>query len=173
MGSLMGKRGALYTVCYSHLDLAWLWSVDVTRQKIRRTVGDMISMHSMYPEIRFAWSNVAFLNWLEKDDPTLFERFRQAVKEGWIIPVGGMWVESDANLPGGESLVRQFLYGQKYLLNKFGKLATIGWLPDTFGFPASLPQILRKAGIKAFFEAKLSWSTVNKYHTPYSCGRGD
>ncbi len=166
LSKILGKRGTLYTTCYSHLDLAWLWSVDVTRQKVRRTVGDMISMHDKYPEIKFVWSNAAFLKWLENDDPVLFERLRRAVNEGWIIPVGGMWVESDVNLPGGESLVRQFLYGQKYLLTRFGKLATVGWLPDTFGFPASLPQILKKAGIKAFFEAKLSWSTIDKY--PYS-----
>ncbi|MFP3159955.1 MAG: glycoside hydrolase family 38 C-terminal domain-containing protein [Vulcanisaeta sp.] len=166
LGKLISKRGILYTTGYSHLDLAWLWSVDVTRQKIRRTVGDMIAIHRRYPEAKFVWSNAAFLKWLEDDDSRLFEEFRRAVNEGWIVLVGGMWVESDTNLPGGESLVRQFLYGQKYLQSRFGRLAIIGWLPDTFGFPASLPQILKKAGIKAFLEAKLSWSTINKF--PYS-----
>ncbi len=81
--------------------------------------------------------------------------------------MGGMWVESDANLPGGESLVRQFLYGQRFLLREFGFTTEIGWLPDTFGFPASLPQILRKAGgIRVFFEHKMYWNTVNRF--PYS-----
>ncbi|WP_084019821.1 alpha-mannosidase [Vulcanisaeta thermophila] len=166
LSNYMGKRGILYTIGYSHLDLAWLWPVDVTRQKVRRTVGDMLSIITQYPEAKFAWSNVAFLNWLKSDDPRLFQKFKEAVNSGLIVLVGGSWVEFDANLPGGESLVRQFLYGQRFLLREFGRTAEVGWLPDTFGFPASLPQILKKSGIKAFFEAKLSWSTINRF--PYS-----
>jgi alpha-mannosidase len=160
-----GHRGLVYVAGHAHIDLGWLWSRDVTREKVRRTLINVLTLLQSYPELEFLVSNMAYLNWL-KSDEALWARVRDAVKSGRIVPVGGMWVESDANLPGGESLVRQFLYGQRFLLREFGSITDIGWLPDTFGFPASLPQILRKAGIKVFFEHKMYWNTINRF--PYS-----
>ncbi|WP_148678514.1 alpha-mannosidase [Vulcanisaeta distributa] len=160
-----GHRGVVYVAGHAHIDLGWLWSRDVTREKVRRTIINVLSLLQSYPELTFLVSNMAYLRWLS-EDRDLWVRVREAVKAGRIVPVGGMWVESDANLPGGESLVRQFLYGQRFLLRGFGFTTEIGWLPDTFGFPASLPQILRKAGIRVFFEHKMYWNTVNRF--PYS-----
>jgi alpha-mannosidase len=160
-----GHRGVVYVAGHAHIDLGWLWSRDVTREKIRRTVINVLSLLQSYPELTFLVSNMAYLKWLS-EDKDLWSRIKDAIKAGRVIPIGGMWVESDTNLPGGESLARQFLYGQRFLLKEFGFTTEIGWLPDTFGFPASLPQILRKAGIKVFFEHKMYWNTVNKF--PYS-----
>jgi alpha-mannosidase len=161
-----GRRGIVYVAGHAHIDLGWLWDVDVTREKVRRTVINVLSLLQSYPELTFLVSNMAYLSWLREGDSGLWRRVKDAVKAGKIIPVGGMWVESDTNLPGGESLVRQFLYGQRFLLKEFGFTTEVGWLPDTFGFPASLPQLLRKAGIKVFFEHKMYWNTINKF--PYS-----
>ncbi|WP_069808132.1 alpha-mannosidase [Vulcanisaeta thermophila] len=161
-----GPRGLVHVAGHAHIDLGWLWGVDVTKQKVRRTLINVMSLMSEYPELVFLISNVAYLKWVRDEDPQLFSKVRDLVRSGRIIPVCGCWVEFDANLPGGESLVRQFLYGQRFLLREFGRTAEVGWLPDTFGFPATLPQILRKSGIRVFFEHKLYWNTVNRF--PYS-----
>ncbi|MGC8542292.1 MAG: glycoside hydrolase family 38 C-terminal domain-containing protein [Vulcanisaeta sp.] len=161
-----GHRGIVYVAGHAHIDLGWLWSRDVTREKVKRTIINVLSLLQSYPELIFLVSNMAYIKWLKDEGGELWGKVKDAVKAGKVIPVGGMWVESDVNLPGGESLVRQLLYGQRFLLREFGSITEVGWLPDTFGFPASLPQILRKAGIKVFFEHKMYWNTVNKF--PYS-----
>ncbi len=165
---IRGSEGVLYAVGHAHIDVSWLWTPDVTRHKVKRTLYNVLSLSKKY-DMKFVLSNAIFIKWIREGDEELFKKIVEAVKQGIIIPVGGMWVESDTNVIGGESLVRQFLYGQRTLLEAFGRITEIGWLPDTFGFTASLPQILRKSGIKIFFTHKLYWNRQNRF--PYSLFR--
>uniref|UniRef100_A0A7J3X7W8 Alpha-mannosidase n=1 Tax=Thermofilum pendens TaxID=2269 RepID=A0A7J3X7W8_THEPE len=162
---LQGRRGVIYAVGHAHIDAAWLWPPDVTRDKVVRTLSNVLTLSKRYP-MRFAFSQVLYLDWLEKTDPELFRRVLEAVRSGVVVPVGGMWVESDTNVVGGESLVRQLLYGQRRLVRLFGKPTEVGWLPDSFGYTASLPQILAKAGVRVLFTHKMRWNKQNRF--PYT-----
>ncbi len=158
------KMGKAYAFGHAHIDAAWLWTYDETKRKILRTFSTAVRILKKY-NISFVQSSAQYYEWVEKEDPRLFEEIRKLVKAGKWIPVGGMWVESDVQLVDGESLVRQFLYGQRYFKERFGRICKIGWLPDTFGFSASLPQIMRKCGIEAFATYKLLWNERNEF--PY------
>lgn len=150
---------------HSHLDTAWLWPVAETRRKLRRTVSNAVTLLERYPEYKFFLSTVLYLQWLEEDDPELFQKVGQLIKEGRIEPNGATWVECDGNLTGAEALCRQFLRGKRYLREKFGYESDTFWLPDTFGYSAALPQILRQCGVKYFLTTKLSWNDTNTF--PY------
>jgi len=110
-----------------------------------------------YPEHRFASSSAQQFKWLEQLYPPLFERVRQKVLEGKFYPIGGSWVENDANMPSGEGLARQLIFGQRYFESRFGLRNRVAWLPDSFGLTGALPQIIRGAGMDYFFTQKLSW----------------
>jgi alpha-mannosidase len=110
-----------------------------------------------YPEHRFACSSAQQFKWLEQLYPPLFERVREKVRAGMFYPIGGSWVENDANMPSGEALARQLIFGQRYFESRFGLRSRVGWLPDSFGLTGALPQILRGAGMDYFFTQKLSW----------------
>lgn len=157
------KMGKVYAFGHAHIDAAWLWKYDETKRKILRTLSTTVRLLEKY-DVSFAQSSSQYFSWVEEDQE-LFSKIKKLIREGRIIPVGGMWVESDTQLIDGESLVRQFLYGQRYLLEKFGRIARIGWLPDTFGFAASLPQILIKSGIEVFTTYKILWNERNEF--PY------
>ncbi|WFO76232.1 alpha-mannosidase [Desulfurococcaceae archaeon MEX13E-LK6-19] len=161
------NRGLLYICGHSHIDAAWLWSYNETKRKLLRTFSTIVRYLELYPNITFVQSSAQYYKWIEDIDKELFSKIREFINKNKWIPVGGMWVESDVQLITGESIARQFLYGQKYFLEKFGKIAKIGWLPDTFGFPASLPQIMKKSGIEVFITHKVMWNQINKfpYHT--------
>ncbi|WP_457742916.1 glycoside hydrolase family 38 N-terminal domain-containing protein, partial [Thermococcus sp.] len=156
------KVGKAYAFAHSHIDAAWLWTYDETKQKILRTFSTVERLMRRYG-ITYVQSSAQYYEWLENLDKELFEKVRKYIKEGKWIPVGGMWVESDVQLIDGESLVRQFLYGQRYFIEKFGRPARLGWLPDTFGFSASLPQIMKKSGIEVFATYKLLWNERNEF----------
>ena len=158
------KIGKAYAFGHAHIDAAWLWTYEETKRKILRTFSTAVSILKKY-NVSFAQSSAQYYEWVEREDPKLFEEIRKLVESGKWIPVGGMWVESDVQLIDGESLVRQFLYGQRYFLSRFGRICRIGWLPDTFGFSASLPQIMRKSGIEVFTTYKLLWNERNEF--PY------
>ncbi|HWG84847.1 MAG TPA: glycoside hydrolase family 38 C-terminal domain-containing protein, partial [Deinococcales bacterium] len=155
--------GRLALSGHAHLDLAWLWPVAEARRKARRTAHTVLGLMDRYPDFTFNQSSAQQYAWLEEDDPALFERLRQRVAEGRYEPVGGMWVEPDANLTGGESLARQLLYGQRYFLSRFGRACTVAWLPDTFGFTPALPQLLASAGMSGFLTTKLSWNESTRF----------
>jgi alpha-mannosidase len=158
-------EGHLWLTGHAHIDLAWLWPLDETRRKARRTFHNVISLMERYPELRFNQSSAQLYAWIEQNDQSLFEKIRQRVSDGsWEI-VGGMWVEPDGNLPAGESWARQLLFGQKYFETRFGKRARVAWLPDSFGFTGNLPQLLKSAGIPYFFTHKLTWNERNQF--PY------
>jgi alpha-mannosidase len=140
-----------HLVGHAHIDLSWLWRWEETVADIARHTfqGTLAQMEKM-PGLTFAQSQAAIYEAIEKDQPALFAAIARKIKEGTWIPVGGMWVEPDANMPDGEALARQLLYGKRYFLDKFGIDVKVGWNPDTFGHSWQLPQILRRAGIDSY-----------------------
>ena len=155
--------GSLALTGHAHLDLAWLWPVSETRRKGRRTFASVLSLMDRYEDFVFNQSSAQLYAWIEEEDPGIFEGVRKRVEEGRWEPVGGMWVEPDCQIPSGESIVRQLLYGQRYFQEKFGRRSKVAWLPDTFGFSPAVPQLLRGAGIGGFFTYKLNWSEANRF----------
>ncbi len=162
---LQGKTGVFYSVMHSHIDAAWLWRIEDTAWKLAKTLAKTITLQKIYPETISVLSTTYFFELLEKDYPLLYNEVIGLVKTGKVIPVGGMWVESDVYIIPQESLIRQFLYGQRILRVKTGRYAWIGWLPDSFGFSGNLPQIMLNAGIKLFITHKPIWNDTNKF--PY------
>lgn len=159
------RNGAIALTGHAHLDLAWLWPLEETRRKARRSFHTAISLLDRYPELHFNQSSAQLYAFVEQDDPDLFAQIKQKVAAGQWEPIGGMWVEPDINMPSGESLTRQLLYGQRYFERVFGTTSNVCWLPDCFGFSPALPQLLRGAGIENFFTIKLTWSEANRF--PY------
>ena len=158
-------EGNVWLTGHAHLDLAWLWPLEETRRKARRTFYSVAGLMANYPELHFNQSSAQVYQWIERDDPALFEKIRTLVGEGRWDVVGGMWVEPDGNLPAGESWVRQLLFGQRYFQSRFDDAAKVAWLPDSFGFNGNLPQLLISAGIPYFFTHKLTWNERNPF--PY------
>jgi alpha-mannosidase len=159
-------EGRIWLTGHAHIDLAWLWPLEETRRKARRTFYTVTGLIDRYPDFHFNQSSAQVYSWIEQDDPALFEKIRAQVKAGRWEPIGGMWVEPDGNLLSGESWVRQLLFGQRYFESRFGRRLNVAWLPDSFGFNGSLPQLLVSAGIPFFFTHKLSWSERNPF--PYN-----
>ncbi|MEZ0345222.1 MAG: glycoside hydrolase family 38 C-terminal domain-containing protein, partial [Infirmifilum sp.] len=157
--------GRVYLFGHAHIDTAWLWPFSETRRKVVRTFATVVGLAKLGYRFTYVQSGAQNYKWLEELEPGLFDEVRRLVKEGRWLPIGGMWVESDTQLVTGESLARQFLYGQRYFMEKFGVRSRIGWLPDTFGFSAQLPQIMRKAGIEVFVTHKVMWNDTNEF--PY------
>lgn len=145
------KDFTAHLIGHAHIDLAWLWRWEETVHDIATHTfwGTLAQMEKM-PGLTFAQSQAAVYEAVQKNYPDLFQKIRQKVKEGTWIPVGGMWAEPDLNMPDGESLARQLLYGKRYFREKFGVDVTVGWNPDSFGHNFQLPQILAKAGIKYY-----------------------
>jgi len=158
------KEGKTYLFGHSHIDTAWLWPFSETKRKIRRTFSTIIRLANLGYRFTYVQSGAQNYKWLE-DDQKIFSMVKRLVNEGLWLPVGGMWVESDTQLISGESLARQFLYGQRYFEKIFGKKCRIGWLPDSFGFSAQLPQIMKKSGIEIFVTHKVMWNDTNEF--PY------
>ena len=152
-------------VGHSHLDTAWLWTVEETRRKLMRTVSNAVTMLKRHPEYRFFMSTVLYLKWIEDDDPELFEEVKALIAEGRFEVNGSTWVECDGNLTGSEAFCRQFVRGKRYLREKFGYESDTFWLPDTFGYSAALPQIMKKSDVDYFLTTKLSWNDTNTF--PY------
>lgn len=153
----------IVAVGHAHLDTAWLWPVREARRKAVRTFANAVDLLDRFPEHRFAHSQAQHYAWVEADQPSLFARVRELVAQGRWEPVGGMWVEADLNLTGGESLVRQLVHGQRAFTRWFTRPCPGGFLPDDFGYPATLPQLLAAAGCHWFFTQKLSWNETNPF----------
>ncbi|MBI3818549.1 MAG: alpha-mannosidase [Planctomycetes bacterium] len=148
---------------YSHIDLAWLWRWRESVQVTKETFQSAINFMKEYPDFRFSMSQSHAYRWMEDKYPELFGAMKGAIRDGkWEI-VGGTAVELDCNLPDAESQIRQIALGQRYFQDKFGKRAKIGWCPDSFGYNANLPQILKKSGMDYFVTAKISWNDTNKF----------
>ncbi|HEX4788804.1 MAG TPA: glycoside hydrolase family 38 C-terminal domain-containing protein [Actinospica sp.] len=154
-------------VGHAHIDSAWLWPLRETVRKCVRTFANVLSLTEEYPELIFACSSAQQYAWVKQHRPELFERIRKAVGEGSFVPVGGMWVEADGNLPGGEALARQLVHGRRFFAEEFGVEQDGVWLPDSFGYTAAYPQLARLAGAEWFLSQKLHWSETNQlpHHT--------
>jgi alpha-mannosidase len=142
---------------HSHIDTAWLWPLRETQRKCGRTFSTVLDLMDRYPDYHFSCSQAAQYDIVKEHFPELYRRIKQRVKEGRWEPTGGMYVEPDLNVPSGESLVRQVLYGKRFFRKEFGVDCRVGWTPDTFGYCWALPQILSKAGFDAFVTMKLRW----------------
>lgn len=153
----------LLAVGQSHLDAAWRWRAKQGILKARATFKKALDHIDELPEFSFAQPSPCYYWWMETYFPAIFTRIKTAVRKGQWLPVGGMWVEADCNVPSGESLVRQRLYGQRYYLRKFGRISEVEILQDCFGFNWNLPQILAKSGAKLFITGKLFWNDTNPF----------
>jgi alpha-mannosidase len=150
-------------VGHAHIDTAWLWPIRETVRKCARTFASAVRLMDEDPSYVFTCSQAAQYAWMEQLYPELFERIRAKVATGQFVPVGGMWVEADMNLPSGESIVRQLVHGQRWFESRFGARCSEVWIPDVFGYPASLPQIFAAGGCTRFVTQKLSWNKQNRF----------
>ena len=146
----------------THIDVAWLWPISVTRKKIGRTFSTMLRLMETYPEFTFMQNQPQVYEYCKEDYPELYEQVKQRIAEGRWEANGGMWLEPDCNVPSGESLVRQLLFGQRFFRREFGAPSDTLCVMDVFGLPGSLPQLLRGAGLKYLVTNKLSWSQYNR-----------
>ena len=153
------KQFNIAAVGNSHIDMAWLWPWTETVEVVRNTFGTALQLMREYPDFKFTASAAQAYEWIEEKYPAMFQEIQQRVKEGRWEVIGGMWVEPDLNMPDGESLVRQILYGKRYFQQKFGKDINIGWNPDSFGYNWQLPQIYKRSGIDYFVTQKLLWAS--------------
>ncbi len=152
-----GNTEVVHEVGHSHIDAAWLWTYGDTVKKFAKTLSTVLNLANRRKGIVYVQSSAAYYDWLKKHYPDLYNRLVKAVKSGTVIPVGGGWVEQDVILPLGETLAMNMYLGQRYFIRELGQPAEIGWLPDSFGFSANLPQIMIKSGLKYFVTHKLSW----------------
>ncbi|MDR1279758.1 MAG: glycosyl hydrolase-related protein [Opitutaceae bacterium] len=144
----------LFCIGHSHLDIVYQWPLTEAERKVARTFANQLGLMEQYPEYRYLQSMPVLYEIAKRLHPRIYTRVKDAVRRGQWIPEGGMWTEADTNLPGGESLIRQFLYGRRFFRDEFGTESTFAWLPDTFGFTGSLPQIMAGCGIRHFGTAK-------------------
>lgn len=157
------KQRRVKMMGHAHLDMAWLWELSETWDVAQRTFESVLNLRRDCPDLTFCHTSPVLYEWMEKHRPELFAAILEAVKGGWWDVVGGMWVEPDVNLPNGESIVRQLLYGQKYNQEKFGQIAKVAWLTDSFGFNWQLPQLLKLGGIEYFVTQKLHWNDSTEF----------
>jgi alpha-mannosidase len=154
-------------VGHAHIDLAWLWTVDQARRKAGRTFHSVLRLMDQDPSFRFTQSQAQLYDFVRQDYPQLFASIKERIDEGRWEPIGGMWVEADCNLSGGEALARQLLLGQTFFRQHFGPRGwtSVLWLPDVFGYAGNLPQLIKQAGLEYFFTIKIGWSEYNRF--PY------
>lgn len=157
-----GQRPTLLATGHAHLDVAWLWPLWRTRQKVAHTVATALHLMERYPDYHFSMSQPQVYAFLKRDDPALYERMRRRIADGRFEPVGMMWLETDCNIPSGESLVRQMIHGARFFADEFGINQHVVWLPDVFGYSAALPQIMRGCGVNTFMTTKISWNQFNR-----------
>lgn len=156
-----------YAVGNAHLDLAWLWPMAETHRKTSRTFAAQLRLLEEYPEYKYIQSQPAAYEMCRQYYPELFERIKEAVKGGQWIAEGGMWVEPDTNMASGEALIRQLVHGKRYYKEQFDVDSQVLWLPDTFGYTAALPQILKGCGVKYLVTQKIFWSYNEGDQFPY------
>ncbi|NGO81041.1 alpha-mannosidase [Streptomyces sp. YC504] len=150
-------------VGHAHIDSAWLWPLRETVRKVARTTSNMTNLLETEEEFVFGMSQAQQFAWIKEHRPEVYAKVKKAVAEGRFVPAGGMWVESDTNMPGSEAMARQFVHGKRFFLDEFGIENDEAWLPDTFGFAGGLPQIIKAAGSKWLLTQKISWSQINKF----------
>ncbi|MFF6772980.1 alpha-mannosidase [Streptomyces sp. NPDC012637] len=150
-------------VGHAHIDSAWLWPLRETVRKVARTTANMTALLEDQPDFVYTMSQAQQYAWIKEHRPEVYARVKKAVAEGRFVPAGGMWVESDTNMPSSEAMARQFVHGKRFFLDEFGVENQEAWLPDTFGFAGGLPQIIKEAGSRWLLTQKISWSQVNSF----------
>lgn len=147
---------------HTHIDIAWLWTVEQTREKVLRSFSTVLRLMEQYPDYKFMSSQPILYQFVKEQEPEMYEIIKKRVQEGrWEVD-GAMWLEADCNLTGGESLVRQIIKGEKFFEEEFGISSKSLWLPDVFGYSAALPQILKRSGIPYFMTTKIAWNQYNQ-----------
>ncbi|MCF4097354.1 alpha-mannosidase [Maritalea mediterranea] len=149
-------------VGHTHIDVAWLWPISQTREKMVRSMSTACKLMDEYPDFVFMYNQCILFEWLKEDAPALFERIKKHVKSGQFEIEGAMWLEPDVNIISGESLVRQILRGVKFQQQEFGITPRVLWLPDTFGYTATIPQLMAQTGLDIFVTSKCSWNDTNR-----------
>lgn len=160
------KEGLVCLSAYAHMDLIWLWQEKHTVRKVANTMMNAWELSRRYPDYIFTYTQPYAFSMIEKHYPEVFGKVLKMVEEGFVDPVSNLWVEMDTNLAGGEAIVRQLLYGRAYYLEKFGKVSDVFMMPDSFGYAGSLPQIMRRSGIRYFLTNKLSMNEAWRF--PYT-----
>lgn len=164
-----GDTAVNYTVFgQSHLDLAWLWTAEETKRKSARTYANQVALMERYPEYRFLLCSPTVLENLKEYYPDLYKRVQDKAANGQFIPEGAVYIESDTNLPNGESLIQQFVRGKRWFQQEFGVDSKMAWMPDTFGFSAALPQIMKGCDVPYFATQKLLRSDPECEPFPYN-----
>lgn len=158
-----GKPDVTVTMLgHTHIDVAWLWRLRHTREKVARSFSTVNRMMDQYDHYTFLQSQAQLYEFIKQDYPDIYEHIKRRVAEGKWEPSGSMWVECDCNLASGESIVRQILVGKNFFQKEFGYNNEFLWLPDVFGYSWALPQILKKSGVDTFMTTKISWNDTNK-----------
>ena len=161
-GGICGSKTSVHCIGHTHIDVAWLWTLAQTQEKVERSFSTVLKLMDEYPEYRFFSSQPQLFDYLKVRNPELYARVKERILEGrWEVD-GAMWVEADCNLTSGESLVRQIQYGKKFFKEEFNKDSDTIWLPDVFGYSAALPQIMKKSGLENFITAKIGWNDTNR-----------
>lgn len=150
-------------VGHAHIDSAWLWPLRETVRKVARTTANVTALMDDHPGFLFAMSQAQQLDWIKEHRPEVYGRVTEQVSRGRFLPVGGMWVEADTNMPGSEALARQFVLGKRFFADEFGIDTREVWLPDSFGYSAALPQIVKLSGSEFFLTQKISWNQQNPF----------
>ncbi|MEV7238958.1 glycoside hydrolase family 38 C-terminal domain-containing protein [Streptomyces sp. NPDC051020] len=150
-------------VGHAHIDTAWLWPLRETVRKVARTLSNVTHLMGDHPDFRFAMSQAQQLAWLKEKRPEVYARVQEKAKSGQFLPVGSLWVEPDTNITGGEAFARQLIHGKRFYAQEFGVETQEMWLPDTFGYNAAMPQLMKLAGVRWFLTQKISWNTTNKF----------
>lgn len=152
---------------HAHIDSAWLWPLRETVRKCARTFTNVMDLMDEHPDFVFSCSSAQQYQWMKEHHPQVFDRIREKVAAGQFVPVGGMWVESDSNMPGGEAMARQFIAGKQFFIDEFDVECEEAWMPDSFGYSGALPQIVAAAGSRWFLTQKISWNQINRmpHHT--------
>ena len=148
----------LFTIGHAHLDVAWLWPLQETERKMGRTIANQLALMAEYPDYKFLQSQPHLFTMLRRRYPDLYARSVDAIRRGQLVPEGGMWIEADTNVAGGEALIRQFVHGKRFFQEEFGAESELLWLPDVFGYSGALPQIMAGCGIKYFATQKIFWT---------------
>jgi alpha-mannosidase len=156
------QKPVIVATGHTHIDVAWLWRVRETRQKMARSMATAMALMQDFPDYQFMYNQCVLLDYLREDYPELFNRIEAEVKTGRFEIEGALWLEPDVNITGGEALVRHILYGVRYHQQTFNVRPRMIWLPDTFGYSAALPQLMAKSGLDSFVTHKLSWNDTNR-----------
>ncbi len=160
--ALCGKEPVICNcIGHTHIDVAWLWTLAQTREKAQRSFATVLELMDHYPEYKFMMSQPQLFRFVKEDNPALYARILEKVREGRFEIEGAMWLEADCNLINGESMIRQILHGKRFMKQEFNVDSRVLWLPDVFGYSAAMPQILKKSGVEHFITSKISWNDTN------------